>query len=61
MFLDQFFVKNAKNCPRTLFEQPKSDKGLKSVKCRNPREQCKKWPFSTFIIPKTRSFFKIFT
>ena len=26
MFLDQFFLKNANNGPRTLFERPKSDK-----------------------------------
>ena len=30
MFLGQFFVKNAKNDPKTLFERPKSDKIWKS-------------------------------
>ena len=32
MFLGQFFVKNAKNDPRTLFERPKSEKKIENRK-----------------------------
>ena len=54
--LDQFFVQNAKNDSRTLFERPKSDKLLKSGKCRNRRKQREKLPFSTFRTPKVGHF-----
>ena len=35
--LGQIFVKNAKNDPRTNFEQPKLDKNWKPEKCQNSR------------------------
>ena len=57
MFLFHFF-KKVKNDRRSLLEWPKTDKIWKSGKYRNPREQHKKWPFSTF---KTRWFFMIST
>ena len=44
--LGQFFVKNAKNDLRTLFEQPKSDKILKIVKMwKNPGNSVKNGHF----------------
>ena len=56
LFLTQFFVKNAKNDHRTLFEPHKTDKFWKSGKCRNHRKQREKWPFSTFKTPKLGHF-----
>ena len=32
MFLGQFYVKNTKNDPRTLFERPKSEKKIENRK-----------------------------
>ena len=55
-----FFVKNSKNYARTLIERPKSDEIWKSGKCRNPREQREKWPFSTYRIPKLGHFQDIY-
>ena len=41
MFLGQFFVKNAKNDSKTLFERPKLKKGKKHEKAEMPEKNVK--------------------
>ena len=61
MFLGQFFVKNAKNDPRTLFERPKSEKILKIGKMQKSPEIGWKMAVFDLLNAKTRTFFKIST
>ena len=58
MFLGQFFVKNAKNDPRTLFERPKSEKNENRKNAEIAGNRVKMAVFD-LLNAKTRTFFKI--
>ena len=54
-FYGQFFIKDAKNEPRTLFSSKNRTK-FGNWKKTNSREQREKWPFSSFKLPKLVRF-----
>ena len=53
MFLDHLFINNTKNGHRTLL---RGSIRKKIGKNRNPRKQCRMWPFSAFRISKLGHF-----
>ena len=59
MSVDQFFVNNSKNNPRTITAQ--IGHNVKIGRHRNAKKQREKWPFSTFNISKLGHFSRYLT